>query len=200
MTLPEHVICSTVLAQFGMRQRYGWRGVTLMIFAGIAPDLDTSAKLLTDQAFWKLHHALGHNVWAVAGLSALGAGFGRLFGRMTPIGYVFLWGVASSTAHCLTDALYWWGIFPFWPVSDFELKFGLLEYLDLIVLTIWLVGLAALCKRRGSTAGTGAAILITFALYVAIRAALPEPTGMMKLIMGGWIYMPPQGTPVLDWW
>ena len=46
MTLPEHAICSVMLAQFGIRQRLGWQGVCVVALAGIAPDADTAAKLV----------------------------------------------------------------------------------------------------------------------------------------------------------
>ena len=65
MTLPEHAICSLMIAELGVRQRLGLRGVLVVVAAGIAPDLDTAAKLFGDQYFWKLHHALGHSILSI---------------------------------------------------------------------------------------------------------------------------------------
>lgn len=48
MTLPEHAICSLMIAELAVRQRLGLRGVLVVVAAGIAPDLDTAAKLFGD--------------------------------------------------------------------------------------------------------------------------------------------------------
>ena len=56
MTLPEHVICSVMLAQFDVRQRFGWLDVGVV--AGIAPDIDTATKLVGDREYLALKHAL----------------------------------------------------------------------------------------------------------------------------------------------
>jgi len=201
MTLPEHIICSAMLAQFGVRRRYGWKGVWLVVAAGIGPDADSAAKLVADQTFWKMHHALGHNLFAVAVIAGVCAGAGRGLWGMKPFGRLFCWCLLAAVLHCLTDSLYWWGIYPLWPVAGFELKFDLLEYLDLIVLSIWLAGAVLLWRARGRHDRRIASVTLgAFALYVAARAVLPEPTGWLKLITGGWIYAPPHGTPVLDWW
>src|SRR5262245_42393708 len=118
MTLPEHALCSAMLAEFGMRERFGRRGTLVMIVAGIAPDLDTAAKLVSDRDFWQWHHALGHGVLPVMLLSLSIAGAARLFGRLKPFGYVFAWSLAAAAAHVITDSLYWWGVQFFWPFSS----------------------------------------------------------------------------------
>ncbi len=200
MTFPEHVVCSATLAQYGLRQRFGRRGVLLLVLAGFSPDLDTAAKLVADQTFWQLHHALGHNVWAVLLLAAACTLFGRVVLGIPLSWSTYGWCLAAAVAHCLTDSLYWWGIQPLWPFSRYELKLSVLEYLDLVVLTIWLTAAVVLWCRPDWGCATATVTLAVFLGYVAVRASLPPPTGWWKFLTGGWIYAPPRGTPVLDWW
>ena len=207
MTLPEHAICSLMIAELGVRQRLGFRGVLVVVAAGVAPDLDTAAKLFGDQYFWKLHHALGHSILSVLVIAAVSSVVGSVALKLRNFGLLFRWSLLAAIAHCMTDSLYWWGIQPFWPANSYELCFKLIEYLDLFVLTIWLGGAGWLYRTSRATEGslTGCrrvAILTlsTFAGYVLLRAVLPEPTGVLHLLTGGWMYAAPQGTPVLDWW
>lgn len=200
MTLPEHAICSVMIAQFGVRQKLGTRGVALVTLAGIAPDLDTASKLFGDEYFWKLHHVLGHCILSVLVISAVVAAIGRMaFGKEATV-LLFRACLVATTVHCLTDSVYWWGVEPFWPVNDFELCFSLIEYLDLIVLGIWLAGAMTLLRRPSSGPLIATVTLCSFSAYVLLRAALPAPTGWLHLLTGGWMYAAPQGTPVLDWW
>src|SRR5260370_4821335 len=74
MTLPEHIICSVMIAQLGCRQRFGWKTVPVVAVAGISPDLDVVTKLISEPLFWEMHHALGHSLLSIAVLSALIAG------------------------------------------------------------------------------------------------------------------------------
>ena len=200
MTLPEHAICSVMIAQLGVRQRYGWTGVAVVTAAGIAPDLDTAAKLIGDEHFWQLHHALGHGLLPVAILSLTVALIGRYAFKLRPLPFVFAWCLAAALAHVATDTLYWWGVKIFWPVRDTEITFNVIEYLDLIVLTIWLGG--ALCLYSFPKHGVRTALITLglFAAYVVLRATMPPPTGLFRFITGGWMYEAPKGTPVLDWW
>src|SRR2546422_8955460 len=108
MTLPEHVICSVMLAQFGMRQRFGWKGVVPVALAGIAPDIDTAAKLVNDREYWRLHHALGHGVLSVLLLSAIIALLARWLLGLRPRPLVWLWCLAAGAVPLLTDTLYVW--------------------------------------------------------------------------------------------
>ena len=204
MTLPEHAICSLMIAELGVRQRLGLRGVLVVVAAGIAPDLDTAAKLFGDQYFWKLHHALGHSLLSVFAISVVSATVGSVVLRVRNFGLLFRWSLLATTAHCLTDSLYWWGIQPFWPAHSYELCFKLIEYLDLFVLAIWLGGAVWLfrsSKKASPNSGRVAAVTLgTFTGYVLLRVVLPKPTGVFHLLTGGWMYAAPQGTPVLDWW
>ena len=200
MTLPEHAICSLMLAQLGVREPFGTRGVVLVTIAGIAPDLDAAAKLFGDRYFWELHHALGHSLLSITVIAAVCAGIGRDAFGLKPAAKLFAWCFAAAFVHCLTDALYWWGVEPFWPANRYEVCFEILEYLDLIVLATWLIGAGCLFRRKFNPQRVAATTLIGFGVYVALRAVLPPPTGIFKLLTGGWMYAAPQGTPVLDWW
>jgi membrane-bound metal-dependent hydrolase YbcI (DUF457 family) len=200
MTLPEHAICSLMIAELGVRQRLGLRGVLVVVAAGIAPDLDTASKLFGDQYFWKLHHALGHSILSVVAISVVSAAVGCVVLRRRSFGFLFGWSFIAATAHCLTDSLYWWGVKPFWPIDEYEMCFELLEYLDLIVLAIWLGGGVWVYRSPQNRHRVATCTLTSFAIYVVMRWALPKPTGMFHLLTGGWMYAAPQGTPVLDWW
>ncbi len=200
MTLPEHAICSVMLAQFGVRQRFGWRGVAVVAVAGIAPDGDTAAKLVGDEHFWTLHHALGHNVIALVLLAGGIAGLGRWLCGLRPFGVLFLWCLAAAILHALTDCLYWFAVKPLWPLDGPAVKWEILEYLDLFVLAIWLGGVLCLLKFPHRATVVAATTLGFFAAYVALRAVLPEPTGFWKFLTGGWMYDVPAGTPGFEWW
>lgn len=210
MTLPEHAICSLMIAELGVRQQLVLRGVLVVVAAGVAPDLDTAAKLFGDQYFWKLHHALGHSILSVVVISAVSAMVGSVVLRLQNFGLLFRWSLLATVAHCLTDLLYWSGIQPFWPAHSYELCFKLIEYLDLFVLAIWLGGAAWLFRSSKKPSHDGDSeknnrrvamvALGTFGGYVLLRSVLPEPTGVFHLLTGGWMYAAPQGTPVLDWW
>lgn len=200
MTLPEHAICSVMLAQFGVRQRWGGRGVALVTFAGIAPDLDSAAKLFSDSEFWRLHHALGHSLLSIFVIATSIAGIGYSVFRLRPFTFLFLWCLFAAFVHCLTDSLFWWGVRPLWPFAAYEIRFDVLEYLDLIVLAIWFTGAICLYKFRNHGPRVAAWTLTAFASYVLLRSFLPPPIGFLKFVTGGWMYEAPQGTPVLDWW
>ena len=200
VTLPEHAICSALLAQFGMRQRFGAKGVLLLAIAGTAPDLDAVVKLVGDSEFWRLHHALGHGLVSVVFIAAALAVAGRVLLGLRPVLFVFCWCFGAACLHSLTDSLYWWGVQWLWPFGDRDFCFGILEYLDLLVLALWLTG--AFCLYRFPARGVRVATLTlaVFAGYVGIRGVLPPPNGVLGLVTGKWMYIAPHGTPVLDWW
>ncbi len=200
MTLPEHAICSLMVAQFGVHERLGKRGVICVTLAGVSPDLDTVSKLFGEDYFWTLHHALGHSLLSICVLAAVISGIGYSVCQLRPYGCLFRWCLIAAAVHCLTDSVYWWGIQPLWPFSSTEICFRVIEYLDLIVLGIWLSAALALYLYRSRNIRIAAAALSAFTVYVLLRAALPEPTGVFKLMAGGWMYAAPEGTPVLDWW
>ena len=200
MTLPEHAICSLMVAQLAGQERLGLRGVICVVVAGICPDIDTATKLFGESYFWRMHHALGHNVLSVMIISAAIACAGSRCGRLSNGRYLFAWCMTAAVLHCLTDSLYWWGIQPFWPLAGVEVCLNVIEYLDLFVLAIWLVPAVLLYAYYDRARQIAICTLATFIVYVALRAALPPPTGILHLITGGWMYAVPNGTPVLDWW
>ena len=91
MTLPEHAICSLMLAQFTIRPRYGWRGAAIIVLAGIIPDIDVLTKLAGDEYFWKLHHALGHGLPSLLFLALTVAAGGRFLAGLRPLAPLFGW-------------------------------------------------------------------------------------------------------------
>lgn len=199
MTLPEHFVCSVMVAQLGCRQRFGWKGVLLVAVAGISPDVDAVTKLISEPLFWKLHHALGHSLISLAVLAAIIAGAGKAFLKL-PFRPMFGWCLLAAFVHDLTDIPYWWGIHLFWPMSDWGPSLNAIEYLDLLVLTLWLS--TAFCLYKWPERGKRIAqtSLSLYATYVLTRWLLPQPKGLFHLITGGWMYVAPGNTPVLDWW
>jgi membrane-bound metal-dependent hydrolase YbcI (DUF457 family) len=199
MTLPEHLICSVMIAQLGCRQRFGWKAAPVVAIAGIAPDGDVATKLIGEPLFWKLHHALGHNLISILALSALIAGAAAPLLKL-PFRPMFGWCLLAAFAHLLTDIPYWWGVRFLWPISDWEPALRAVEYLDLLVLGMWLT--AAICLYKWPDQGRRITMvsLSTYAGYVLLRWLLPQPSGWLHQIMGGWMYQAPGNTPVLDWW
>jgi membrane-bound metal-dependent hydrolase YbcI (DUF457 family) len=191
-----------MLAQFGVQQRFGWKGTLAVIAAGIAPDLDTAAKLVSDREFWRLHHALGHGLLPILVLSMAIALVAGMCWSLRPTWYLCLWCFISAVAHVFTDAIYWWGIQILWPFSRWEVCFSWIEYLDLLVLGLWLAGALAIYKLPTRRARIAAVTLSLFIGYLTVRAILPPPTpgSVVHLLTGGWMYSAPRGTPVLDWW
>jgi membrane-bound metal-dependent hydrolase YbcI (DUF457 family) len=202
VTLPEHIICSSMLAQFGVQRRFGWRGTVAVVAAGITPDLDTAAKLVSDREFWRLHHALGHGLLPVCVLSAAVAWIARWIWNLRPTWLLWVWCLGSCLVHVFTDAIYWWGVQVFWPFSRWQMKLDWIEYLDLVVLSIWLVGAFCLYRYPSRRTHTSTITIALFAGYLGLRAALPSPPrgSFVHVITGGWMYVAPKGTPVLDWW
>jgi len=92
------------------------------------------------------------------------------------------------------------GIQPLWPFSQFELRCSILEYLDLIVLGIWLLTAVALYLRNSDGVQIATLSLMSFTAYILLRAYLPPPEDVFRLVAGGWMYAARQGTPVLDRW
>jgi membrane-bound metal-dependent hydrolase YbcI (DUF457 family) len=191
-----------MLAQFGVRQRFGWKGVVMMAVAGIAPNVDTATKLVSDREFWRLHHALGHGLIPIAVLSGGVATAARWLMGLRPVWLLWVWCLAAAAAHVATDAIYWWGVQPLWPFSRREFCLAWIEYLDLFVLAIWLCGGACLyfSPSRGQLVATLS--LAFFAAYLAVRAMSPAPAqgSLFHLVTGGWMYAAPKGDSVLDWW
>ena len=202
MTLPEHVICSVMLAQFGVQQRFGWKGTLAVVAAGVAPDLDTAAKLVSDRGFWRLHHALGHGLLPILMLSTAIAVVATWSWSLRPAWQLWLWCFMAALAHVFTDAVYWWGIQVLWPFSRWEVCLNWIEYLDLFVLVLWLAGASATYRLPARRTRIAAVTLSIFIGYLAMRAILPAPTpgSVVHWITGGWMYSAPKGTPVLDWW
>ena len=120
MTLPEHAICSLMIAEIGARNRFGTVGVVAV--TGISPDLDTAAKLVSDESFWRLHHAFGHSLLFIVILTAVIAGAASRISELLQFRPIFGWCLLAAFVHCLTDSLYWWGVKPLWPFQSDELR------------------------------------------------------------------------------
>jgi membrane-bound metal-dependent hydrolase YbcI (DUF457 family) len=199
MTLPEHLICSVMIAQLGCRQKLGWKAVPVVAVAGISPDVDALIKLFNEPRFWELHHALGHSLISICVLSGLIALLSGYIFKL-PIRPLFAWCLLASFVHDLTDVPYWWGVQFFWPFSHWGPMLKAIEYLDLLVLGMWLM--AAVCLYKWPKQGRRIATcsLSLFAAYVLARWLLPQPTGLFQVVTGGWMYLAPGSTPFIDWW
>lgn len=199
MTLPEHVVCSVMVAQLGARQRFGWKAVPVVAVAGIAPDADVVTKLISEPLYWQMHHALGHSLLSIVVLAALIAGAAQGLASL-PFRPMFCWCLLAALVHDLTDIPYWFVVQFFWPFSTQGLALHAIEYLDLLVLALWFIAAYCLYKWPDRGRQIAAASLSSFAGYVLLRCVLPKPTGFWHYVTGGWMYLAPQDTPVLDWW
>ena len=188
-----------MVAQLGCRQKLGWKAVPVVAVAGIAPDIDALIKLFNEQRFWELHHALGHSLISISILSALIARLGAHVLRL-PFRPLFGWCWLASFVHDLTDIPYWWGIQFFWPFSHWGLMLKAIEYLDLLVLGMWLIAAVWLYKSPNQGRRIAVGSLSLFSEYVLLRWLLPQPTGLLHLVTGGWMYLAPGSTPLIDWW
>ena len=56
------------------------------------------------------------------------------------------------------------------------------------------------CRQKYGWPATIAVVLTLFVFYVALRWLLPQPTGWLYMLTGGWVYAAPPQTPALDWW
>jgi membrane-bound metal-dependent hydrolase YbcI (DUF457 family) len=199
MTLPEHAACSFLIAHLGCRQRLGNPAVCAVVAAGILPDLDVAAKLISEPLFWRFHHVLGHCLIAVILISASTAGIAGLISGL-PFRQLMGWCLLSSGVHILTDIPYFWGVRVFWPFLDWEPCLNAIEYLDLFVVGLWVFGVAGVLRFPANARWYAGAALSMFFLYVVLRWNLPAPTGWLRFLLGGWVYAAPNQTPVLDWW
>ena len=199
VTLPEHAACSLLIAHLGYRQKHGWPAAIAVVLAGISPDLDVITKLISEPLFWKLHHAAGHCLMAIVLLAGLTSGAVSALYRV-PFRPLFGWCLLAAFVHDLTDIPYFWGVKFLWPFNEWEPCLNAIQYLDLFVLALWTVGVLMLRRYPDSASTTAAVTLILFVAYAGIRWLLPQPTGWLDLITGGWVYAAPPQTPVLDWW
>ena len=159
----------------------------------------TAAKLVSDESFWRLHHALGHSLLSIVILAAVVAGVACRFSESLRFRPIFGWCLVAAFIHCVTDSLYWWGVKPLWPLREDEVCFKLLEYLDRIGLVGWLGGPVGRWRDRARSRKIASGTLGGFTVYVLLRAALPAPEGAWKSITGGWMYDLPSGG-IFDWW
>lgn len=199
MTLPEHLICSVMVAQLGYRQRYGWKAVPIIALAGIAPDADCVTKLIYEPWFWTMHHALGHGLLPLTVLALLIGSVGAKWAKL-PILPIVGWCFAAGVVHGLCDMPYFWGVQWLWPFSTVAWAFHAIKYLDLFILGAWLLSAWLLYRKPQSGFFIAVVTLSGIATYIGLRMVLPQPTGWVDFIAGGWIYAAPQETPVLDWW
>src|SRR6516165_5467064 len=135
-----------MIAQLACRQRFGWKAVPVVAVAGIAPDVDAVTKLISDPLYWEMHHALGHSLISITVLSAIIAGVSAPLLKL-PFRPMFGWCWLASLVPDLTDVPYWWAVRFLWPFSDRGLMLQALEYLDLLVLGMWLTAAVCLYKR-----------------------------------------------------
>src|SRR5258708_6199946 len=115
MKIPEHLALSFLLAQFGVQQEYGTAGTTLMLVAGMLPDLDGVSILGGWTCHRKYHRVLGHGL----PVTLLGPAALALAGSWLLGGGLLLWAwlQLSLLVHLTTDCLFYrWPAQVLWPL------------------------------------------------------------------------------------
>lgn len=186
MTLLGHALCSVLLAEFSMRKRYGWRGALLVVIAGTIADIDAVSHLFGADAYRDFGHAVGHSLPMVALLSLVVALIGSWAFQTRPERTI-TWCLVAGLLHVVVDLLYGTPIKLLWPASSFAVSAGLIEFFDLVVLGICVLGGLGVWLFRKHGGQIAIATFIFLACYVGLRLASPEPEGTYRLITGGWV-------------
>ena len=93
----------------------------LCMAAATLPDLDGLGIVVSEEAYWALHHKLGHNVFWFAGVAAVLTIFSSHRARAFACYFGLGW------LHFLMDYLGsgpGWALWPWWPVGDQEVRWA----------------------------------------------------------------------------
>jgi membrane-bound metal-dependent hydrolase YbcI (DUF457 family) len=198
MKLPEHLTFSFLLAEFGARQEFGWKGTVLVIAAGLMPDLDGLTLLGGWRFYRRYHRIVGHGlpVTLLGPLALAWLGSDWLGdARFLPL---WCWLQLSLLCHLFMDLVFYnWPVKLLWPASRKAWAVGLLEWNDLVP-TVLLYGatIVVLVDPRAAfpaaCAGIGG-----LALYLGWRAWRPLPqSGWLTWVTGAWAE---RAAPIWKW-
>ena len=128
------------------------RDRALCMAAAVAPDLDGLGIVVSQELYWDLHHKLGHNVFFFAIVALVCAAAGQRRGWVLGATFAIGW------LHFAMDYLGsgpGWGLWPWWPVNDLEVKWAgawpfyswqnIGTFVVLLAVTVWIAW------RRGRT-------------------------------------------------
>jgi membrane-bound metal-dependent hydrolase YbcI (DUF457 family) len=193
-----HALTSLALARVGQK-RLPRFGTTMLIVAGVAPDLDYASYLGGAGSFLRYGRTLLHSLLSSFALAiALAAAFyfvalhrdkktSELDDSRLPkltFGAAFLVCAIGIAAHLLLDLVSGVGVQLLWPIRVRWFAFDLLRELDIWILLFLVVGLLfpmliglvseEIGERRKRTSGGGSAIavLVLILAYVGARGAL----------------------------
>src|SRR3954451_15995874 len=118
MKIPEHLALSYLLAQFGVAQEFGAAGTSLMLLAGMLPDLDGLSILGGWRCHRTYHRVLGHGLpVTLFGPALLALAGSRVLGQDVFL-TLWAWLQLSLFAHLTTDCLFYrWPVQLLWPLS-----------------------------------------------------------------------------------
>jgi membrane-bound metal-dependent hydrolase YbcI (DUF457 family) len=196
MKLPEHLALSFLLAQFGVQQQFGPAGTTLVIAAGVLPDLDGISILGGWQCHRTYHRVVGHGLLAALAGPGLLAYLGWAVFDLAPLLPLWIWLQASLVVHLLTDVCFYrWPVQLLWPFSSWGVGFGLIAWNDLVP-TVVLYSGALLTLLALSPVIPWIAVAAVGA-YILVRAWFPRPrAGWSGWLTGEWAR---HATPVWRW-
>jgi hypothetical protein len=192
MKIPEHLALSFLLAQFGVQQEYGTSGTTLMLIAGMLPDLDGVSILGGWKCHRKYHRVLGHGL----PVTLLGPIVLALVGSWLVGGGMLLWAwlQLSLMVHLATDCLFYrWPAQVLWPLSSRGLGLGLVAWNDLVPTLVLYGAVAAALAWPVAASRAAVAGIVLLASYVGWRAYWPRPrSGWAAWLTGDWARRSPR--------
>jgi hypothetical protein len=78
------------------------QGVLVVVAAGVAPDLNTAAKLFGNQYFWKQHHSLWHSLHSALVIAVASSVVGNAALKLRNFGLLCRWSLLAAVAHGFT--------------------------------------------------------------------------------------------------
>lgn len=197
MKIPEHLALSYLLAQLGVEQTFGSGGTMLMLLAGLLPDLDGVSILGGWECHRKYHRKVGHGLpttlLGAAGLTLLAM---PALGPRPGGEWLILWAwlQLSVMLHLLVDLLFYrWQVQLLWPVSNWGLGVGLVEWNDLVPTLLLYVAAALAAAFPQQALWSAAGGLGLLGAYLWRRWSRPRsPLGWRAWLTGNWARRSPR--------
>lgn len=165
----SHGLMGTMMAGFGLKQKFGLIGMVTMMIASIAPDLDVVSVLRGPKAFYKYHREVTHSLVGAVILWALITAGVYLFTPLHNLLAVAAMVGGGLAGHLLIDSLTPWGLPLFYPFNRKKYGFDLIWFFDPVMISTMVCGvaLAGSYPDLGALFYTGALVLM--AAYLALR-------------------------------
>lgn len=132
--LVSHGLMGTIMAGLGLKKKFGFISLVIMVIANIAPDLDVVTGLKGPKTFYKYHREVTHSLLGAVILWLLITGGVYLF---TPLHNFLV--IATSVGagligHLLLDSLTPWGLPLFYPFTSKKYGFDLIWFIDPVMI------------------------------------------------------------------